>query len=64
APPSVVCTGFGPYFIELLVVATVDDCLNMGSATDQLVIRLQEAFKREGIQLPFPQQYIQVQQVQ
>jgi MscS family membrane protein len=63
APPVVICTGFGPYYIELLVIVTVDDCLKMGSATDRLVIGLQEAFKREGIEMPFPQQFIQVQQV-
>ncbi|MCL6588430.1 MAG: mechanosensitive ion channel family protein [Firmicutes bacterium] len=63
SPPLVLCTGFGPYFIELLVIVVVDDCQNMGAVTDRLVVGLQEAFQREGIQMPYPQQYIQVQQV-
>ena len=62
AEPAVVCTGFGPYFIELLIVATVDDCRTSGKAVDQLVIKLQDAFKKENIRLPYPQQQIRVQQ--
>ena len=45
AAPAVVCTGFGPYFIEMLIVATVDDCRTAGGATDKLVVGLQEAFQ-------------------
>lgn len=62
-PATVVCTGFGPYFIELLVVATVDDCRNTGTATDRLVVKIQEAFQREKIRLPYPLQQIQMQKV-
>jgi MscS family membrane protein len=60
---TVICTGFGPYYIELLIVATVDDCHNTGKAVDQLVIKIQDAFKKEKIKLPLPLQHIQVQQV-
>ncbi|HEX7712505.1 MAG TPA: mechanosensitive ion channel family protein [Bacillota bacterium] len=63
APAAVVCTGFGPYFIELLVVATVDDCRTTGTATDHLVVKIQEAFQREKIRLPYPLQQIQMQKV-
>ena len=58
---SAVCTGFGPYFIEILVVATVDDCRISGNATDRLVVGLQEAFRREKVALPFPVQQILLQ---
>ncbi|MGE5583505.1 MAG: mechanosensitive ion channel family protein [Bacillota bacterium] len=60
-PASVVCTAFGPYFIEILVVATVDDCRTTGGATDKLIIALQEAFKKENVSMPFPTQQIMVQ---
>jgi MscS family membrane protein len=59
-PPSVVCTGFGPYFIELSITAMVDNCRNSGGTIDQLVIKLQDAFKRENIRLPYPQQQISI----
>ena len=59
--PAVVCTGFGPYFIEMLVVVTVDDCRNAGGATDKLVIGLQEAFRSEKILLPIPMQQVLLQ---
>ena len=62
-PASVIYTGFGPYFIELLVIGTVDDCRITGGAVDKLVIKLQEAFKIEKIRLPYPMQNIQVQQI-
>jgi MscS family membrane protein len=58
APAVVVCTGFGPYYIEMLIIATVDDCRTGGGATDKLVIGLQEAFKREKVSMPFPMQQI------
>lgn len=63
SPPVVVCTGFGPYFIELLILVTVDHCNAAGSVTDLLVIKLQEAFQKENVRLPLPAQQIQVQQV-
>lgn len=63
-PAGVFFTSFGPYFIEVLVVGTVDNCRDAFAATDQLVKALQEEFKREKINLPFPQQVIQVQQDQ
>lgn len=62
-PASIICTGFGPYFIELLIIATVDDCRDGYKAIDQLVMKIQEVFKREGIKLPLPLQQIQVQQL-
>lgn len=62
-PASIICTGFGPYFIELLVIATVDDYRNSGKAVDQLVMKIQDAFKKELIKLPLPLQHVQVQQV-
>lgn len=62
-PASVICTGFGPYYIELLIVATVDDCHDTGKAIDQLVVKIQDAFKKEKIKLPLPLQHIQMQQV-
>lgn len=61
-PAAVVCTGFGPYFIEILVIVTIEDCRRMGTVTDNLVMRLQEAFKKENIRLPLPAQQIQVNQ--
>jgi MscS family membrane protein len=61
SPASVVCTGFGPYYIELLIVATVDDCRTGGAATDKLVVGLQEAFRLEKVALPFPVQQILLQ---
>jgi MscS family membrane protein len=60
-PAAAVCTGFGPYFIEILVVATVDDCHISGEATDKLVVGLQGAFRREKVALPFPIQQILLQ---
>jgi MscS family membrane protein len=62
-PATVICTGFGPYFIELLIVATIDDCRISGDAVDQLVIKIQDAFKREKIKLPLPLQQVLVQQL-
>ncbi len=56
--PVVIATGFGPYYIEILIIATVDDCRVAGLATDKLVIGLQEAFKREKVSLPYPIQDI------
>jgi Small-conductance mechanosensitive channel len=60
-PASIVCTGFGPYFIEIIIIATVDDCRNSGGATDRLVVGLQEVFKREKVALPFPVQQVLLQ---
>ena len=60
--PAVMATGFGPYFIELLVVAVVKDCRESGLATDSLVVKLQQAFIKEGVKLPLPQQIVQVSQ--
>ncbi|HBE80477.1 MAG TPA: hypothetical protein DDW65_22240 [Firmicutes bacterium] len=60
-PAAVVCTGFGPYYIEMLIIATVDDCRTGGSATDKLVIGLQEAFKHEKVSMPFPMQQIMLE---
>ncbi|HBF36303.1 MAG TPA: hypothetical protein DDW50_03180 [Firmicutes bacterium] len=60
-PAAAVCTGFGPYFIEILIIAEVSDCRKGGSATDQLVIGIQEAFNREHVSLPFPMQQILLQ---
>ena len=59
--PSVDCTGFGPYFIELLIVVTVDDCRTSGKVIDRLVVKIQETFKKENVKLPLPLQQIQVQ---
>jgi MscS family membrane protein len=56
--PTVLFTGYGPYFIEVLVVATVDDCRNAGVATDQMVMRIQEAFRKEKVRLPYPLQQV------
>jgi MscS family membrane protein len=61
-PASVACTGFGPYYIEILIVVTVNDCRDSGTVTDNLVVKLQEAFKKENIRLPLPAQQIQVNQ--
>jgi MscS family membrane protein len=62
-PTTVICTGFGPYFIELLIIATVNNCRDTGKALDQLVMKIQEAFKKEKIRLPLPLQHVQVKQV-
>jgi MscS family membrane protein len=62
-PATIICTGFGPYFIELLIVASVDDCRDTGTAVDHLVTKIQDIFKKEKIKLPLPLQHIQVQQV-
>lgn len=62
-PTTVICIGFGPYFIELLIIATVDNCRDTGKAMDRLVMKIQEAFKKEKIKLPLPLQHVQVQQV-
>jgi MscS family membrane protein len=62
-PAVIICTGFGPYFIELLIIATVENCRDAGKALDQLVMKTQEAFKKEKIKLPLPLQHVQVQQV-
>ncbi len=61
APASVSCTGFGAYAIELLIVATVDDYKTGFTATDKLVVSLQKALLQARIQLPYPQQVIQIQ---
>ncbi len=61
SPVAAICTGFGPYYIEILIVAEVENCRMGGSATDQLVIGLQEVFKRENVSLPFPMQQVLVQ---
>ncbi len=62
-PLAILGTGFGPYSIELLVIAEVNDFRDAGTAMDLMVEKLQQAFKRENIQLPFPQQYIEFKQV-
>lgn len=62
-PALIICTGFGPYFIELLIIATVDNCRETGKAIDILVMKIQDAFKKENIKLPLPLQHVQVQQV-
>jgi MscS family membrane protein len=63
SPAVVFCTGFGPYFMELLIVATVDDYRDGAKAIDQLTISLQKAFKEQSINLPYPQQHIQLKQL-
>lgn len=62
-PLVILNTGFGPYSINLLIVAEVRDYRDAGTAVDVLVEKLQQAFIRENIQLPFPQQYIEVRRV-
>lgn len=62
-PLVILNTGFGPYSIELLIITEIKDYRNTGITTDLLIEKLQQAFKRENIQLPFPQQYIEVKQV-
>ena len=61
-PATVICTGFGPYFIEILIIATVANCRDSGKAVDKLVMKIQEAFRKENINLPLPLQHVQVQQ--
>lgn len=62
-PLTILNTGFGPYSIDLLIVAEIKDFRNAGLTTDLLVEKLQQAFKRENILLPFPQQYIEFKQL-
>ena len=59
-PVAILGTGYGPYFIELLIVGEVEDCRNSGLAIDNLIVNLQKAFKQEKIQLPNPLQQIQL----
>lgn len=62
-PLVILNTGFGPYSIDLLIIAEIQDFRNAGLTVDLLVEKLQQAFIRENIQLPFPQQYIEFKQV-
>lgn len=63
-PVVILNTGFGPYSIDLLIIAEIGNYRDAGLATDVLVEKLQQAFIRENIQLPYPQQYIEVRQRQ
>ncbi len=62
-PLVILNTGFGPYSIDLLIIAEIRDFRDGGIAVDLMVEKLQQAFIRENIQLPFPQQYIEFKQV-
>ncbi len=62
-PLVILNTSFGPYAIELLIILEIKDYRNAGLTTDLLIGNLQQAFKRENIKLPSPQQYIEVKQV-
>lgn len=62
-PLTILCTDFGPYYIEMLIIAEVKDYRDSGLAVDLLVEQLQQAFIREKVNLPFPQQYIEYKQV-
>ena len=62
-PLTILNTGFGPYSIDLLIVAEVKDYRDSVLAVDLMVEKLQQAFIREKIELPFPQQYIEFKQV-
>ncbi|NLW47132.1 MAG: hypothetical protein GXY86_07330 [Firmicutes bacterium] len=53
-------TGFGPYSITMLIISEVRNYREAGLAVDHLGERLQQAFARENIQLPFLQQHIEV----
>lgn len=59
-PLVILNTGFGPYSITMLIISEVRNYREAGLAVDLLVERLQQAFIRENIQLPLPQQYIEV----
>lgn len=62
-PLTILNTGFGPYSIDLLIIAEIASYRDAGIVLDLMVEKLQEAFKRENIKLPFPQQYIEFKQV-
>ncbi len=62
SPAGVFCTGFGPYYMEMLIVAGVDNCRDGFGVVDKLAVSLQKAFIREQINLPYPQQNIQIVQ--
>ena len=62
-PVVILNTGFGPYAIELLIIAEINDYRNAGLTTDLLIEKLQQAFKRENIKMPLPQQYVEFKQI-
>lgn len=62
-PLVILSTGFGPYAIELLIITEIQDYRNAGITMDLLIENLQQAFKRENIKLPLPQQCIEVKQL-
>ncbi len=62
-PLTILNTGFGPYSIDLLIIAEIKDYRDSGTVMDLMVEKLQQAFIREKINLPFPQQYIEFKQV-
>lgn len=62
-PLTILNTGFGPYSIDLLIIAEIASYRDAGIVLDLMVEKLQEAFKRENIKLPFPRQYIEIKQV-
>lgn len=61
-PAVVLSTGYGPYFIELLIVGVVEEYRDSGKAVDNLIMDLQKAFKQEKVQLPYLPQQVQAQQ--
>lgn len=62
-PLTILNTGFGPYSIELLIIAEIASYKDAGIVLDLMVEKLQQVFKRENIKLPLPQQYIEFKQV-
>ena len=62
-PLTILNTGFGPYSIDMLIITEIASYRDAGIVLDLMVEKLQEAFKRENIKLPFPQQYIEFKQV-
>ena len=59
-PPNVFFQGFGDSSLNLELVAILNDVDQVRSVTSDLCFAIHEAFRREGIEIPFPQRDIKI----
>ena len=59
-PPDVLCVGFGDSSIDYVILGWTGGYLDAIRIKSQLALRVYAALRREGIEIPFPQQDIHI----
>ncbi len=59
-PPAVLLTGFGESALNFELRAFINDVEKVLTVTSELCFEIEEAFQKEGIEIPFPQQEVRL----